>query len=186
MRHAADAQNGRLAVLFDTDAILLAQRDAFGVKNGGGGQLAVRRHRAFPVRDDGDGPLLVDDETAGELVVDVADIDGDFRRFGFVLVEEVQQLLGAGRDRPERHFLAVDGDGGLVCALHVHHIMVLQHAGRAGRLHQVVRFDFHALLLQQTVHAHRICGHRGGLPIDGQCHGFARAHTKRQRRSQSQ
>lgn len=46
------------------------------------------------------GPLLVDDETAGELVVDVADIDGDFRRFGFVLVEEVQQLLGAGRDRP--------------------------------------------------------------------------------------
>ena len=32
MCHAADAQNGRLAVLFDTDAILLAQRDAFGVK----------------------------------------------------------------------------------------------------------------------------------------------------------
>ena len=173
--------NGKLpaASILDAKGITLGKEDRVSVEKDG--KTTILR-----VRDDGDGPLLVDDETAGELVVDVADIDGDFRRFGFVLVEEVQQLLGAGRDRPERHFLAVDGDGGLVCALHVHHIMVLQHAGRAGRFHQVVRFDFHALLLQQTVHAHRICGHRGGLPIDGQRHGFARAHTKRQRRSQSQ
>lgn len=43
-------------IFFDADAILLVQRDAFGVKNGGRRQFAIRRFN-LPVCDDGDRPV---------------------------------------------------------------------------------------------------------------------------------
>lgn len=177
----------RFAVVFSTaDAILLVQRDAFGVKNGGRRQFAIRRFGALPVCDDGDRPVLVDDQSAGEFVVHVVDIDGDFCRVCFVLFEESDQLFGAGRHCPEGHFLPVDGDGGLVGASYRHHVMVAQHAGGAGGFHEIMRFDLHAAFLQQTVDAHRVCGYGGGFAIDGQSHGFARAYAECERRGERQ
>ena len=148
VRHAADAQDRFAVVFFDADAILLVQRDAFGVKNGGRRQFAIWCFGALPVCDDGDRPVLVDDQSAGEFVVHVVDINGDFCRVCFVLFEKANQLFGAGCHCPERHFLPVDGDGGLVGASYRHHVMVAQHVGGAGGFHKIMCFDLHAALLQ--------------------------------------
>ena len=129
MRYALHAQNGLAIVFFDADAILLVQNDSFGIENGGRRQLAVGRYGTFTVGDDGHRAVLIDDQASGELVVNVIDVDGDLRRLHFVRLEESKQLIGAGRHRPERHFLAVDGDGGLIGAAYRHDGMVLQGAG---------------------------------------------------------
>ena len=90
MRHAPYAQDSGIAVLFDAHTVLFVQHDAFGVKNGGRGQFAVGGHGSLAVRNDGDRAILIDDQSAGELVVHIVDVDGDFCGVVLVFLEKSQ------------------------------------------------------------------------------------------------
>ena len=165
MRHALHAQNGLIAVLFHADAILFAQRDAFGIQNGCSRQFAIGGFGSLTVRDDGDRAGLVDDQTAGELVVHVIDIDRDFGGVGVVLLKEAEQLVCAGGHGPEWYGSAVNGDGGLVCGTHGDHGMIGKLIAGRG-LDDVMGFHVDALLLEQAGCGHSVGGDLGGLAID--------------------
>ena len=169
---APDPQDGLRAVLLYADPVLLVQNDALGIQDRRGRQLAVGGLRTLAVGDDGHRAVLVDDQTAGELAVDIVDVHGDPGRFVLIGLEESEQLVGAGGHRPERHLLAVDGDGGLIGAAHGDHVMVAQAAsGCGGDL--IVGLDVHALVPEQPVDGHGVGGDRGGFAIDVQCNRFA-------------
>ena len=173
MRHAPYAQDSGIAVLFDAHTVLFVQHDAFGVKNGGRGQFAVGGHGSLAVRNDGDRAILIDDQSAGELVVHIVDVDGDFCGVVLVFLEKSQQLVGTGGHGPEGNGRAVDVDSGLVGGLYGDHGMIGELvAGRGSD--DIVGLDIHPLFLQKTGSRHRICGDLGGLPVDVQGYGFTR------------
>ena len=173
MRHAPYAQDSGIAVLFDAHTVLFVQHDAFGVKNGGRGQFAVGGHGSLAVRNDGDRAILIDDQSAGELVVHIVDVDGDFCGVVLVFLEKSQQLVGTGGHGPEGNGRAVDVDSGLVGGLYGDHGMIGELVAGRGS-HDIVGLDIHPLFLQKTGGRHRICGDLGGLPVDVQGYGFTR------------
>ena len=181
MRHALHAQHGLRTALRDAHLIFLAHGDALGIQDRSGGKLAVRRLRALAVGHHGDRSLTVDHHAAGELLVDVIDVDGDAGRLALVRLEEADQLIGAVRHGPERNLLAVDVHRGLIGAAHSDDRMIGQRAAGRG-LHQIMRFDADALLLQQTVDGHGISGHHGGFAVDVQRDGLARGQCERRHR----
>lgn len=58
----------------------------------------------------GDRAILIDDQSAGELVVHIVDVDGDFCGVVLVFLEKSQQLVGTGGHGPEGNGRAVDVD----------------------------------------------------------------------------
>lgn len=124
--HTPNAQDRRSIVRFDADAIILAKDNSLGIENRGSGKLAVGSDGTFPIGDNGDGTLFIDDQPAGELVVYIGNVYGNLHGVLLVLVEECKQLLHARSGCPEGDLLAVDVDCRLVCALYANHIMIGQ------------------------------------------------------------
>ena len=79
-----------------------------------GRQLAIGGLRTLAVGDDGHRAVLVDDQTAGELAIDIVDVHGDPGCFVLIGLENPSSWSALVGHRPERHLLAVDGDGGLI------------------------------------------------------------------------
>ena len=52
--------------------------------------VAVGGHGSLAVRNDGDRAILIDDQSAGELVVHIVDVDGDLRGVVLVFLEKSQ------------------------------------------------------------------------------------------------
>ena len=174
---ALDAKNrdllaSRVSAIFDADAVILVQSDALGIQNRGDGQAAIGSHRLFTIPNHRNWAWLVNNNSTGQLLVHVSNIDCDFHCVFMRIVKVTGQLACRLGNRPVRNLVAVNVECDLEGFAYLHHRMVAQPFARTGN-RLIVGFEIDALFIQELLQAGSIGHYLLGFAVHFQCDRLA-------------